>query len=246
MKIDVSENDNELGEKAARKGAGILRAFADEKERLALVIPTGASQLFMFEQLIVESDIPWDRIDVFHLDEYVGISPSHTASFRRYLRERFVAKVPNLGSFHEIAGDALDVQAEISRLNDLIGSRDIDLCFAGIGENGHLAFNDPPADFETNDPYILVKLDEGCRRQQHNEGWFENLGDVPDHAISMSVNFIMKSRRLIISVPDARKAEAVRNSLEEEVSPRFPASILQRHDHCDLFLDRDSSKLLRQ
>jgi len=245
MKIDISENDRELGMKAAQEGAAVLRASAQEKERLTLVIPTGASQFSMFEQLIIEPDIPWHRIDVFHLDEYVGIAADHPASFRRYLRERFVAHVPDLGSFHEIMGDAPVIETEIARLNAMLGSREIDLCFAGIGENGHLAFNDPPADFETTDPYILVTLDDKCRRQQYHEGWFESLDDVPVQAISMSVNQIMKCRRLIISVPEGRKAEAVRDSLQNEISPSFPASILRRHENCELFLDLDSSKLLK-
>jgi glucosamine-6-phosphate deaminase len=246
MKIDISRTEKELGAKAARRGADILRRRAGDKERLCVVIPTGASQFSLFEHLVREPDMPWGRIDVFHLDEYVGISPDHPASFRRYLRERFVARVPSLGSFHEIIGDAPDIGAEISRLNALIGPRTIDVCFAGIGENGHLAFNDPPADFATTDPYILVNLDRVCRQQQYKEGWFDSLEDVPTRAISMSIRQIMKSDHLIISVPDARKAEAVKNALEADVSPHIPASILRRHDQCNLFLDPDSSRLLEQ
>ncbi len=246
MKIEICENSSVLGVMAARKGASILRCAGNERERLTLVLPTGASQFSMLEQLIVEPEIPWERIDVFHLDEYVGISAQHPASFRRYLNERFVAMVPDLGSFHAIAGDAGNLQAEIDRLNSLLAGRVVDVCFAGIGENGHLAFNDPPADFEIDDPYILVELDLACRRQQKNEGWFENMADVPVKAVSMSIRQIMKSRNLIISVPDARKAEAVKNCLEDEVSPQYPASVLQQHESCHVFLDPDSACFLEK
>ena len=244
MKINISPTAKDLGIKAARKGADILRSMAKEKERLTIIIPTGASQLSMFDQLLQEPDIPWERVDLFHLDEYVGISPNHPASFRRYLRERVIARLPACGSFCEITGDAADIHGELSRLNALLGPKEIDICFGGIGENGHLAFNDPPADFNTTDPYILVNLDMGCRRQQYNEGWFEHLEDVPQQAISMSIRKIMESRHLIIAVPDSRKAEAARNCLESEVSPVFPASILQQHKNCHIFLDLDSSRLM--
>jgi len=246
MKIDISPTAKDLGIKAARKGADILRSMAQEKERLTVVIPTGASQLAMYDQLLQEPGIPWERIDLFHLDEYVGISPDHAASFRRYLRERVIAKLPACSSFCEVVGDAADIHGELSRLNALLGPKEIDICFGGIGENGHLAFNDPPADFETTDPYILVDLDIGCRRQQHNEGWFKRLEDVPKQAISMSINKIMGSRHLIIAVPDGRKAEAVGNCLDLEVSPMFPASILQQHDNCHIFLEPDSACLLQK
>ena len=246
MKIDISPTAKDLGVKAARKGADILRAAAKEKERLTVVIPTGASQLSMYDQLLQEPGIPWERIDLFHLDEYVGISPDHPASFRRYLRERVIAKLPACGSFCEVVGDAADIQAELSRLNALLGSKEIDICFGGIGENGHLAFNDPPADFDTTDPYILVDLDMGCRRQQHNEGWFENLEDVPKQAISMSINKIMGSRHLIIAVRDRRKAEAVKNCFSSQVPPIFPASIVQQHENCHIFLEPESARLLQK
>ncbi|VAV86607.1 Glucosamine-6-phosphate deaminase [hydrothermal vent metagenome] len=244
MKVDVSPTAKDLGIKAAQKGADILRSIAKEKERLTVVIPTGASQLSMYDQLLQEPNIPWERIDLFHLDEYVGISSDHAASFRRYLRERIIARLPAFGSFCEVRGDAEDIQQELSRLNALLGPKEIDICFGGIGENGHLAFNDPPADFDTTDPYILVNLDMGCRRQQYNEGWFKRLEDVPKQAISMSIRKIMGSRHLIIAVPDGRKAEAVRNCLESEVSPMLPASILQQHENCHIFLDPDSSRLM--
>jgi len=244
VKIDISSSNAELGRKAARRGAEILRMLAKSKNRLTLVVPTGASQIAVYEHLVREPNIPWERIDTYHLDEYVGIDADHPGSFRRYLRERLVSKVPTLGSFEQIRGDSPDIHREIRRLNDLMLGRDIDLCFAGIGENGHLAFNDPPADFNTTDPYVLVKLDHACRHQQFHEGWFERFEDVPEQAISMSVRQIMKSKYLVVSVPGKRKAKAVKAAIESAVSPQIPASILQQHDCCDLFLDDESSCLL--
>ncbi len=245
MRIEICQNEKELGIRAAKKGAEILRKAAEVKDRITAILPTGASQFTMFSQLVGEPGIPWERVDVFHLDEYVGISPDHPASFRRYLLDRLVARVPRLGSFQAIAGDAANLAAEISRLNGLLCERDIDICFAGIGENGHLAFNDPPADFETTDPYIQVNLDVVCRQQQVNEGWFASLDDVPASAVTMSIRQIMKSDHLIITVPEARKARAVKSSVESPVSPQFPASILQQHDNCFLLLDPDSAGLLQ-
>lgn len=244
MRIDISKSSTELGAKAARLGAEILRRLAREKDRLTLVVPTGASQLSLYDHLVRETEIPWERIDVYHLDEYVGISAEHPGSFRRYLQDRFVSRIPTPASFEAIAGDAPDIKQEVRRLNDSISFRTIDLCFAGIGENGHLAFNDPPANFEIEDPYIIVTLDDACRQQQLNEGWFERFDSVPTRAISMSVNQMMRSKHLIISVPGERKAAAVRAALEPAVCPEVPASILKRHECCDLFLDHDSSSLL--
>ncbi len=246
MEIRICEDAGEVAVLAAKAGAQILRDAAETKSRLTLVVPTGASQILMIEQFVQEPGIPWSRIDVFHLDEYAGISADHPASFKRYLLDRFVAKLPELGAFHGITGDAGDLDAEIARLNGILGDRTIDLCFAGIGENGHLAFNDPPADFSITDPYIQVALDTVCRQQQVNEGWFDSLDDVPVAAVTMSVNQIMKSDALIISVPDGRKAKAVRNSIQGEIDPLFPASILRQHENCFLLLDLASSSLLRE
>jgi glucosamine-6-phosphate deaminase len=181
----------------------------------------------------------------FHLDEYIGMSDTHPASFRRYLRERFAAVLPRFAAFHFVEGDSADLAAELARLNGLIADLPIDVMFAGIGENGHLAFNDPPADFDTTIPYRLVQLDENCRKQQFGEGWFPTLNDVPPTAISMSVAQIMKSGIIILSVPDRRKAEAVKNTLTGPITPDVPASILRRHPACHLFLDPESASLLR-
>ena len=177
----------------------------------------------------------------FHLDEYVGLAISHPASFRGYLWQRFVSQLPlPLRAFHFLDGEG-DPQKECSRVADIIRRHPIDVAFVGIGENGHLAFNDPPADFETEQPYFVVQLDDACRRQQLGEGWFPTFDDVPKQAISMSVRQIMKSRAIICTVPDERKAEAVQNSVEGEVTPKVPASILQRHEQCTLYLDKPAA-----
>jgi len=181
---------------------------------------------------------------MFHLDEYIGLGIEHPASFRKYLRERFVEKVGNLRAVHFVNGDAADPQQECRRLGKIITANPIDVTLAGIGENGHLAFNDPPADFETEAPYIIVRLDEKCRRQQLGEGWFETLEQVPHRAISMSIRQILKSKSLIVTVPDRRKAEAVKKALEGPVTPTCPASILQQHGNCKLFLDVEAACLL--
>jgi glucosamine-6-phosphate deaminase len=181
---------------------------------------------------------------MFHLDEYVGLPDTHNASFRKYLKERFVNKVGILKDVFFIDGDKPDPYSECRNLNEIISNFPIDIAFVGIGENGHLAFNDPPADFEVEDPYLVVDLDEKCRKQQLGEGWFSSLEEVPARAISMSIKQIMKSKRIICTVPDQRKAEAVKNCLENEVANLFPASILQKHPNCSIYLDRESSSLL--
>ena len=180
---------------------------------------------------------------MFHLDEYIGLSISHKASFRHYLNERFIYLVPTLKMGHLINGE-LDPDQECARLADLILQNPIDVALVGIGENGHLAFNDPPADFDTEKPYIVVDLDEACRAQQMGEGWFETMNDVPRQAISMSIKQIMKSVHIVCSVPDERKAQAVTDCLTKPVSNEYPASILQNHAHCDLYLDANSASLL--
>ena len=180
---------------------------------------------------------------MFHLDEYIGLPESSPASFRKYLKERFIAKVPRLKAAYLIDGE-VDPIGECERLNSIIENHPIDVALVGIGENGHLAFNDPPADFEIEAPYIIVTLDTECRQQQFNEGWFKSIEDVPAQAISMSIKQICKSEQIICSVPDNRKARAVKNSLEEKVNNLVPASILQLHHGCTFYLDRLSSSLL--
>lgn len=243
MQLTVHVDGKALGAAAAREGAAAVSAAIAEKGQAVVVLATGASQLRMLADLI-QADINWSKVMVFHLDEYVGLGLDHPASFRRYLQERFVNKVTGLKEFVAVDGDANDIDAEIGRLNRRLGAETVDVCFAGIGENCHLAFNDPPADFDVEDPYILVELDEACRRQQLGEGWFSTLDDVPRRAVSMTVRQIMKSQQIVLSVPDERKAAAVVRAVEASVSPEAPASILQRHPAASLHLDRASASLL--
>ncbi|KAA0989970.1 glucosamine-6-phosphate deaminase [Dyadobacter aurulentus] len=243
MKIEVFENSVELGASAGAFVASLLRKKIAEKGFANIILATGTSQFQTLNQLTSEQDIDWSVVTMFHLDEYIGISEMHAASFRKYLRERFLSKVPQLKDAHLINGEN-DPGLEIARISELIQSRPIDIALVGIGENGHLAFNDPPADFETESPYLVVNLDDACRRQQMGEGWFESLSDVPQQAISMSIRQIMKSEYIVCSVPDERKATAVKDSLENGVSNLFPASILQQHANCTFFLDKHSATLL--
>ena len=227
---------------AARQAAGALRAAIGARGAARIVAATGASQFGFLEALTAAPDIDWTRVEMFHLDEYVGLSIHHPASFRKYLLERLVRKT-GLTRYHLLDGehDAARAADEIGRA---IGSAPVDVAFVGIGENGHLAFNDPPADFATEQPYLIVALDEACRRQQVGEGWFASIADVPSHAISMSVRQILRSREIICIVPDARKAQAVKACLAGEVSPMAPASILQTHANATVYLDQESAALL--
>ena len=242
MEINIAENPHEMGLKAGELGAQVVKAAIANHGVANIILATGTSQFDTMNTLIADKEIEWSKVVMFHLDEYIGLPVTHKASFRRYLKDRFLARVPDLKAYHLIDGEK-DPQEECNRLNDLIGRHPIDVAFVGIGENGHLAFNDPPADFETTDPYIVVNLDEACRAQQMGEGWFPTLQDVPDQAISMSVHQIMASDVIICSVPDERKANAVALSLTGEVTPQVPASILQNHEKCHVFLDEASAKL---
>jgi glucosamine-6-phosphate deaminase len=244
MKVVLASDKGALGQRAARDGAALIRRAIQEQGKACIIVATGASQLEMLDVLVTEPDIAWNKVTAFHLDEYVGLPITHPASFRLYMWKRFVSRLPlPLVDFHYIHGDR-DPQAECQRLNALISRQTIDLAFVGIGENGHLAFNDPPADFETAEPYLVVNLDEDCRRQQLGEGWFPTLADVPRQAISMSVRQIMKSRAIICSVPDQRKAKAVAACIEGSVTPAAPSSILQRHEAATIYLDPQSASLL--
>jgi glucosamine-6-phosphate deaminase len=244
MDIHVYHRKADLGKAAAAAGSEAIRSAIDKTGHATVVIATGASQFEILDALIHDATIDWSKVTGFHLDEYIGMPDTHPASFRRYLRERFTSKLPTLGAFHFIQGDAADLDGELKRISGLITTHPIDVTFAGIGENGHLAFNDPPADFDTDEPYIGVSLDEKCRRQQFGEGWFPTFEDVPHTAISMSIRQIMKSKLLVLSVPDARKADAVRDALEGPVSNACPASIIQQHPACQIFLDDDSASKL--
>lgn len=242
MEVHIFDNPKLAGIESARYGANLIREAIADKGFANIILATGTSQFETLEQLVSE-DIDWSKVSLFHLDEYIDLPITHPASFRNYLTSRFISKVTRLKGVYLINGEG-QPEAECSRLGKIISEHPIDVAFVGIGENGHLAFNDPPADFDTLNPYIIVELDEACRKQQMGEGWFPTLNDVPGRAISMSINQIMKSRKIICTVPDARKAEAVKNSLEKPVSNLFPATILQQHADCQFYLDRASAAFL--
>ncbi len=247
MQITVKESKSEMGKVAAADGAQHIRRAIAGRGQANIIVATGASQFEMLEALVEEPDIAWHEVTGFHLDEYVGLPIAHGASFRLYLWQRFVSKLPQpLAAFHYVEADApTGAQTECQRLGQLIKHAGvIDVAFIGIGENAHLAFNDPPADFETDEPYLVVTLDEACRKQQMGEGWFSTMNDVPRQAISMSIKQIMKSKHIVCTVPDARKADAVKNALQGPVTNAAPASMLQKHASVALYLDTPAASKL--
>ena len=233
-----------LARAAAHEAASRIREAIAARGHARIVAATGTSQIAFLDQLTRETDLDWSNVELFHLDEYVGLPEDHPASFRKYLRERLIQPA-GIVRYHLIDGsaDPIDVCAKLGRQ---IAAQPIDVAFVGIGENGHLAFNDPPADFETEQPYLVVRLDDACRRQQVGEGWFKTIDDVPERAITMSIRQILKARAIVAVVPESRKSAAVRICLEGEVSPMAPASILRTHDDTMLFLDEESAALLRR
>jgi glucosamine-6-phosphate deaminase len=243
MELRVYGSRQALGAGAAADASALIREAIAARGRAIIVAATGAAQFDFLRALTAAPGIDWSRVVGFHLDEYIGLPASHPASFRRFLTERLVDRV-HPGVFHLIDGEAPDPAAECRRLGALISAEEVDVAFVGIGENGHLAFNDPPADFETTAPYLVVDLDERCRRQQLGEGWFRTLEDVPRRAISMSIREVLRVKRIVCIVPELRKAEAVHNCFDLEISPLRPASVLQRHDGTVLYLDHDSSSRL--
>jgi glucosamine-6-phosphate deaminase len=237
MEITICPEKAALGATAARDGAARIREAVAARGAANIIVATGASQFEMLGSLAGTPDLPWEKVGVFHLDEYVGLPVTHPASFRRYLWERFHRKLPRpVRAFHYLDAES-DPERECARASALIAATPIDVAFIGIGENGHIAFNDPPADFETETPYIVVRLDDACRRQQLGEGWFPAFDDVPDRAVSMSVRQILKSEHIVCTVPDRRKATAVRDAVRGPVTPDVPASALQNHASCHLYLD---------
>ncbi len=242
MRLRQFSNKIALGEAAARHAAELMRGALAARGRARILVATGGSQFDFLDALTRAPDINWSEVELFHLDEYVGLPVTHPASFRKYLFDRLITKV-RPGRYHLLDGEHDPAQvcgvvgAELARA-------DVDVAFAGIGENGHLAFNDPPADFQIEKPYLIVRLDEACRRQQVGEGWFPSVADVPDRAISISVRQLLKAKAIVSVVPDARKAEAVRRCLEGPLSPLAPASILRTHPDVTVYLDADSAALL--
>jgi glucosamine-6-phosphate deaminase len=243
MDIRIHSDRQSLSRAAGAHAAEALRECIRATGAARIIAATGASQIQFLEALTATAGIEWSRVEMFHLDEYVGLPATHPASFRRYLLDRLIDKV-GVGRFHLLDGEANPDQVA-QQTGDALAARPVDVAFAGIGENGHLAFNDPPADFTTERPYLIVTLDDACRRQQVGEGWFASIDDVPARAISMSVRQILKSKEIIAVVPDARKASAVKACVDGPVSPMAPASILQTHENTTLYLDQDSAALLR-
>ena len=242
MVIKCFNNKREIANVAAEQASAILRQTIQAQGKARLIAATGASQFEFLEVLTSLPGIDWPKVEMFHLDEYIGLPASHPASFRRFLRERLIEKA-GIKKYFLLDGEQ-DLADVIRRAGQALLSAPIDLAFVGIGENGHLAFNDPPADFKTEEPYIVVNLDEACRRQQLGEGWFTTLADVPQRAISMSMRQIMKAKKILCIVPDSRKAEAVKACLEGEISPLAPASILRTHPDTIVYLDAQSAALL--
>jgi glucosamine-6-phosphate deaminase len=240
--IKVFNDKIQLGEAAAGQAAGAIKRAISERGGARIIAATGASQFEFLNALIKTPSVDWSKVEMFHLDEYVGLPITHPASFRKYLLERLIEPA-GIANYHLLDGES-DPNEVCKRAGEEISAAPIDVAFVGIGENGHLAFNDPPADFETEEAYIVVDLDEACRRQQVGEGWFATLDDVPKRAISMTVKQILKAREIICIAPDARKAQAVKNCFENEISPLFPASILRAHGKTVAYLDTESSAQL--
>lgn len=243
LQVQVYAASLDAGRAAADFVAERLEKTIAERGQANLILATGASQ-FDFLAALQQKRLEWDKITVFHLDEYIGLPADHPASFRRYLRERILDRV-RPKQVYLIDGDADDLQKVLNDYEALLASHPIDVACIGIGENGHIAFNDPPvADFD--DPRLIkvVQLDEACRRQQLGEGWFTTLEAVPKEAVSLTIPAIMRSKTVSCVVPDARKAPAVYRTLYGEISTACPASILRRHPNAVLFLDKPAASLL--
>lgn len=238
MKIIISKDAEMLGKKAASFLSGKLNEAVRMNGEARLVVSTGASQFEMFENLVLE-DVPWQKIEVFHLDEYIGLPVTHPASFRKYLNERFISHV-DVKKFHSIDVEN-DISSVIGKLTEEIRSKPVDIGIIGIGVNGHIAFNDPPADFETRESYIKVKLDDVCKTQQVNEGWFKSAAEVPEFAVSMSVFQIMQCRTIVSCVPHKVKADAIYNMFTRRLTNMVPATILKKHPDYHLYLDYQSA-----
>jgi glucosamine-6-phosphate deaminase len=242
MILRVFKNKSLLARAAAFQAAEAIRSAIADRGRARIVAATGTSQLDFLELLTATPGIEWKKVELFHLDEYIGLPADHPASFCRFLQERLISKT-EICMHHLLSGNG-DLAETVRNTSAAISISSIDIAFVGIGENGHLAFNDPPADFQTEEPYIIVQLDETCRQQQVGEGWFQNLSEVPTQAISMSIRQVLKSKEIICIVPDDRKAKAIQACFDGEISPLAPSSILQTHHNTTIYLDKNSAGLL--
>ncbi len=243
MVLKVFNDKSSLGKAAAQKAAAAIRDAIRDRGQARVTAATGTSQLEFLAALTESADIDWGRVELFHLDEYIGLPATHPASFRKILLDRLVNKA-GIAKFHPLDGDTRDLSEVIRQVGNAVASAPVDIAFVGVGENGHLAFNDPPADFKTEEPYLIVNLDEACRRQQVGEGWFGDISQVPKQAISMSIRQILKAKEILAVVPDSRKAQAVKACFESEISPMAPASILRTHANTNVYLDEESASLL--
>jgi len=242
MILKVFEDKRSLAIAAAAQATAAIRSGIAHRGCARVVAATGASQFEFLEELTAAPQVDWKKVELFHLDEYIGLPANHPASFCKFLQERLIGKT-KISNCHLLNGSTGPAEI-IDRAAKAIALSPIDIAFVGIGENGHLAFNDPPADFQTEEPYIIVPLDEACRQQQVGEGWFQNLSDVPKRAISMSIRQILKSREIICIAPDARKARAIQACFDGEISPLAPSSILRTHPNTTIHLDQNSARLL--
>ena len=243
MRLKVFNDKITLGRAAAEQAATAIRRAISERGEARIIAATAASQLEFLDELTKASGIDWTKVEAFHLDEYIGIPITHPGSFRKMLMEQLVLKT-GIRQYHLLAGDAAEPAAVVREIGTQLASAPIDIAFLGIGENGHIAFNDPPADFNTEEPYIIVNLDEACRQQQVGEAWFADLSQVPKQALSMSAKQILKAKEILAVVPDKRKARAVKACFEGEISPMAPASILRRHPNATVYLDTNSASML--
>ena len=243
MRLKVFNDKITLGRAAAEQAATAIRRAISERGEARIIAATAASQLEFLDALTKASGIDWTKVEAFHLDEYIGIPITHPGSFRKMLMEQLVLKT-GIRHYHLLAGDAAEPAAVVRQIGTQLASAPIDIAFLGIGENGHIAFNDPPADFNTEEPYIIVNLDEACRQQQVGEAWFADLSQVPKQALSMSAKQILKAKEILAVVPDKRKARAVKACFEGEISPMAPASILRRHPNATAYLDTNSASML--
>ena len=237
MIITISKNAAELGAAAARFAGAKLRDAIARNGEARLVLSTGRSQFETLEALLKEG-IDWPKTEIFHLDEYIGLPVTHKASFRKYLKDRFVDFI-ECRKFHSVDTEG-NIGKLIAGLTDEIRKKPVDVGLIGIGENGHIAFNDPPADFATGDAFIVVTLNERCKRQQVGEGWFNSVDEVPEKAVSMTVWQIMQCRTIVSAVPHLVKAEAVHNTLTGGLSNMIPATMLKQHPDFNLFIDHNS------
>jgi glucosamine-6-phosphate deaminase len=243
MWLKVFNDKPSLGQAAAAQAATAIRRALAERGHARIIAATAASQLEFLDALTQASGIDWTKVEAFHLDEYIGLPVTHPGSFRSMLLDLLIRKT-GITNYHLLDGDASDPAAVVRRVGQQLASAPIDIAFLGIGENGHIAFNDPPADFNNEDPYIIVNLDEACRQQQVGEAWFANISQVPKQAISMSPRQILKAKEILAVVPDTRKAPAVKACFEGKITPMAPASILRTHPNATVYLDTNSASLL--